>query len=44
MKFEQWLVFHLHVVIHQAGKWGGQIEEIVKELNAAQPQQEMPNG
>lgn len=44
MKFEQWLVFHLHVVIHQAGKWGGQMDEIIAQLNAPKPQEAIANG
>jgi hypothetical protein len=48
MKFEEWIAYHLHVVLHQAGKYGGQLDEIVAQLKAPQtpapPTQEVTNG
>lgn len=26
MRFEQWLLYHLHVGIHQAGQWAGDLQ------------------
>ncbi len=25
LRFEQWLLYHLHVVIHQQGRWTGEL-------------------
>ncbi len=25
LRFEQWLLYHLHVAIHQAGAWPGEL-------------------
>lgn len=34
LRFEQWIVYHWHVAIHQGGKWGGEIEKYAEELSA----------
>lgn len=41
MKFEEWIAYHLHVALHQAGSWGGEIDQIVKDLLT---QKEIANG
>lgn len=32
MPFQDWLRYHLHVVLHQAGNWSGEIEQYSDEL------------
>lgn len=43
MKFEEWLAYHLHVVLHQDGQYGGQMDEIVAQLTAPKPQEVTTN-
>lgn len=32
LRFEQWMVYQLHVGMHQAGYWAGEIEDIALKL------------
>lgn len=34
LRFEGWLLYHYHVVLHQAGGWGGEIEQYTQDLLA----------
>lgn len=34
LKYEGWLLYHLHVIQHQAGRWAGDIEQFTQELLA----------
>ncbi len=33
LRFEEWLVYRLHVDIHQAPNWPGEMDKVIKELN-----------
>lgn len=41
LKFEEWMAYHLHVAMHQANNWGGEIEQMITELHTPK---ELPNG
>lgn len=32
LRFEQWIVYHWHVAMHQAGNWGGEIEQFKGDI------------
>ncbi len=34
LRYEGWLLYHLHVIQHQAGSWAGEIDRYTKELLA----------
>lgn len=34
LSFAQWLLYRLHVEMHQAGAWAGEIEQYAAELKA----------
>ena len=31
LRFEQWLLYHLHVGIHQKDRWPGELEPVVDQ-------------
>lgn len=32
LRFEEWIIYRLHVEMHQRGNWSGEIEELVPML------------
>lgn len=31
LRYEEWLSFHLHVVLHQAGRWAGELVPVLDQ-------------
>lgn len=34
LRFEGWLLYHYHVVLHQGGSWAGEIDRYAQDLLA----------